>query len=253
MRRFLSSLTFAVLMLVSARAEAVPVLQLDIIGGTYDWETQTIISNSNSFTLVALLTPKDSAALYDTYYISAALTPQTPEGTNPTNSSFSFGGTTYQATEDMTYGVPPLEEGMVGTEDPGDLQRHGIYPTYFREFAFSFYPNLTTGTYDAQYDRGGLRPGTGTYYQTWQVETALGGSYQLHFDLYDTVAKTACSGPRKTQVCGVDVDLENGAGAFAPFSHDAESSPPVPEPASMLLVGAGVAAGAFRRMRKQRA
>ena len=51
MRRFLSSLTFAGLMLVSARAEAVPVLQLDIIGGTYDWETHTILSNSTSFTL----------------------------------------------------------------------------------------------------------------------------------------------------------------------------------------------------------
>ena len=110
-------------MLASARAEAVPVLQLDIIGGTYDWETQTIVSNSTSFTLVALLTPQDSSALYDTYYISAALTPQTAEGTNPTNSTFSFDGTTYNATEDMTYGVPPLEEGMYGTEDPGDLQR----------------------------------------------------------------------------------------------------------------------------------
>ena len=53
-------------MLVGARAEAIPVLQLDIIGGSYDWETQTIISNSNRFTLVALLTPKDSTALYDT-------------------------------------------------------------------------------------------------------------------------------------------------------------------------------------------
>jgi hypothetical protein len=47
---------FALLM-ASARAEAVPVLQLDIIGGHYDAAMQTITSDGPSFTLVGLITP----------------------------------------------------------------------------------------------------------------------------------------------------------------------------------------------------
>lgn len=55
---------------------------------------------------------------------------------------------------------------------------------------------------------------------------ALAG-YQLHFDLYKT--GTGNGGTS-------DLDIVD----FAPFSHDAQSGPPVPEPATMLLVGSGL-------------
>ena len=56
-----------------------PLLQLDIVAGTYDPVTQTTIAGGPDFTLIALLTPKATdnlATLLDTYYISAALMPR---------------------------------------------------------------------------------------------------------------------------------------------------------------------------------
>src|SRR5215510_11136524 len=111
----------AAFVLVSSTAHAYPILQLDIIGGHYDASTETIVSDGKDFTLVAVLTPQNNKPvepyLNDTYYISAAVSP----GAGPTDSSlgsFSWNGTNYLVTEDMTYGVPPLEGGSADT-DPG--------------------------------------------------------------------------------------------------------------------------------------
>ena len=96
-----------------AKAEAYPVLQLDIVGGYYDSATQTTTSTGSEFQLVALLTPNGNTSLADllaeTYFISVALTPQTgPTGISSLG-SFSWDGTSYDVTDDMVYGVPPME------------------------------------------------------------------------------------------------------------------------------------------------
>ena len=61
------------------RAQATPVLQLDIVNGYYDTATQTVQASADDFTLVALLTiPRGSNVaeyLAQTYYISAAVMP----------------------------------------------------------------------------------------------------------------------------------------------------------------------------------
>lgn len=219
---------------------AIPTLQLDIGGGTYDLTTETIVTTSNPFTLYAYLIPNSTNKLTDKYYISMALTPKLSTGGDL--GSFTFNSTTVNATSDMTYGVPPLETylGDIATFDAGDLPKHDIFETYFYEYEFQF-GSSQIRRYNTQ-DRaksGGSIPtsGTGMYYVALDINTALlNPEYNLHFDLYNTaLAKRSTT----------DLDVTQ----FAPFSHDAESRrQQVPEPATLLLLGSGlVALGLIKR------
>jgi hypothetical protein len=256
MRRTLNAalLGLASMAVLPGTAAAVPLLQLDIAGGYYDTSTQTIIASGPVFTLTAVLTPSQNATatdianlLNDTFYISAAVTPQY----GPTDGgSFVFNGQTVDVIGDMVYGTPPMDTpGLIQTTDPGDLAPHAIYPTYFSEFGFQFSPVNRALEYNTADNPGGLTPSaTGTsYYANFSVDTRLlDPSYAIHFDLYDTFLRN-CSRNLTASGC-TDVDIDH----FAPFSHDAQS-PPVPEPASMLLLGSGIGAGVLRRLRRKTA
>lgn len=210
--------TLILSLLPLSHALAVPSLQLDIDPGVYDWSTGTIVSTSDTFTLYALLRPNFANTLHDTYYISAALLPKTPDGSDL--GSFDFNGGTINVTSGMYYGVPPLEANL--SKDPGDLPQHGIFPTYFREFSFGFAEGSTTASYNTQTGA----PANGLlYYRAFEVNTSnLSAGYAIHFDLYNT------------RLCRPgDIDIE----WFAPFSHDAESRQ-VPEPGTMMLLGSGL-------------
>ena len=136
--------------LFAGAAYAEPTLQLDILDGVYDTNTETIVATSDQFTLYALLLPDQDTLLGDTFYISAALVPQTSTSTDL--GSFTFNGTTIDVTADMVYGVPPLEANLAF--DANDLSKHGIFPTYFAEFEFTFDPNNTATAYNTQDDAG---------------------------------------------------------------------------------------------------
>ena len=215
---------------------AIPTLQLDIGGGTYDSVTETIVTNASSFTLYTLLTPKENigsedlaALLADTYYISAAVTPkvETPVDLG----SFEFDGDTIAVTDDLAYGIPPTENDM--EFDPHDLNHGDFFPTYFGEFAFQFEAVNTVDAYNAQDDTGQYADtlgGTGAYYAAISVDISnLAAGYNLHFDLYNTEFA-------KKDYTDIDID------SFAPFSHDAETRTPtpVPEPATLFLFGTGL-------------
>jgi hypothetical protein len=235
----------------STAAQALPVLQLDIVGGHYDHTTQTIISAGPVFQLVAIFTPPPgittqaqlNRAMQETVYIAAAANPAIGPADHNLG-SFSFNGHTTRVTEDMTYGTPPVDLHDNSGADPGDLGAHDIYPTYFTEFAFHFNQAQRTVGYNTAQQPGGLTPNpTGTsYYQTFAVDTRqLDPRYVIHFDMYNETFKRCTAAP----VPCVDVDVDQ----YAPFAKDAQSAP-VPEPASLLLLGSAVAAGVIRKRKR---
>ncbi|MBI3775878.1 MAG: choice-of-anchor N protein [Gammaproteobacteria bacterium] len=232
----------------SLPTHAIPLLQLDIAGVTYDSSTETTITSADAFSLYAYITPSHScdaactASLLGTqYFVSVALAPQT--STSGNYGSFSYntgsGSTLVNATSNMTYGRPPLE-GALGTSDPGDLAPHGIYDTYFYEIPFYFALSNTASTVNVQ-DNAGLGPdttGTGMYYAEFDFDkSALLDGFDLHFDLYNELMRSG------------DIDINN----FAPFSHDAATTTTkVPEPTAIALFGIGLIGMGFASSLRRR-
>ena len=213
-------------------AWAIPSLQLDIFGGTYDTTTGTIVASSDPFALYAYLIPDSKARLEDTYYISASLVPKVgPEDTSL--GTYSFAGSTIDVTWDMTYGIPPID-AWSQLHDSQDLGHSGEYfPTFFSQFDFKFSTDNKANAYDTQLFSGSgptlYSDGTIMYYMAFNIDTnALTDGYFLHFDLYST--KPGKSGPS-------DTDIKQ----FAPYSHDAESNGhKVPEPGTLVMMGSGL-------------
>jgi len=235
--------------LVSAPAQAYPSLQLDILGGTYDSSTETIVASHNSFSVYAYLIPDTKTALLsDTYYLSMALIPAT---STPGNyGSFTVNSTPMNVTGSMTYGTPPLDTILAGAGfDPGDLPKHDVFPTYFYQEAFKF---TTTPLQSAKYDTAlhagwGPQAGTGMYYAKFDINVSgMQAGKGIHFDLYNEKLVQKCS---KSNCTATDIDVNQ----FAPFSHDAEgmvTTVPEPETYAMLLAGLGLMGFVARRRRK---
>ncbi|MDP3333443.1 MAG: choice-of-anchor N protein [Methylococcaceae bacterium] len=245
------------LLMTSGSAFALPALQLDIAGGTYDSVTETIIKGGQIFDVYAFATPQGNLSATEIkntgYYLSAALTgpngsvPQL--GQNLGSFSYTIGSTTttVNVTSGLVFGTPPLDEFFQSTSnvfDNGDLSKHGIFPTYFKQISLNpFTDSQQIVGYNTATRPGGpvvTDAGTGTFYQKVSFDLSqLTGGYDLHWDLYSTKFDN------KTPT---DVNVND----FAPFSHDAESTrddnpppppPPdenVPEPTALWMLGSGL-------------
>jgi hypothetical protein len=257
MRKILLLVTAVVLGLVS-NAQAFNELQLDIAGGTYSGTSptgnitpETILAPANSFKLYAYLQKNGGQVINqvtDLYYLSAAVVPMQAQTTTPPSlGSFNFNNTSYNVTGAMVYGAPPVEALL--TRENNDLQTHGVFETYFKEFSFQFDPTRYVEQYDTQTRAiaGGsiltapdpARNPKNMYVMTFDVDVSgLAAGYGIHFDLYNTELASA-------------TDLAISQKGFAPFSHDAEGwrrgggggggqETPVPEPGTFVLLGSGL-------------
>lgn len=223
-----------ILVLVFATAaQGVPQLQLDISNGVYNAADETIYNSTDPFTLYALA--KSDSLTGTTYYLSIAIVPQqASNSTLPGFGSFTLDGTTFDASSGWNYGVPPVDASIK------DLPQHGIFPTLFIERSFNLLEGFAE-EYDTQSNPGGFAAYDGSgkklAFKDFAVNTSnLGAGYALHFDLY-----TYSAGGSKLD-------------AFAPFSHDAQSTTTrkVPEGgATVILLGAAFAGiGIIRRCLK---
>lgn len=250
----------AVALFISSNAHAIRTLQLDILGGTYDTTTQTIIGgDSGTLYAYGCLTGNCDGALdlSQTYYISAAILPNEGIGEDTDFGSFSIDGMTFDSANTV-YGTPPLESGiMTQLFEAGDLSKHDVFDTVFAEIAFDF-DSLVEGTADATrssvntQDSPGtdpfLNPGSNLAFVGFDYDTTgLLDGYSLHFDLYSAAIKDCA---RENGGCTTgDVDITD----FAAYSHDAGTcctNLPEPNTLGIVLIGlAGMVLSGTRRRR----
>ncbi|MBZ0220474.1 MAG: choice-of-anchor N protein [Candidatus Methylomirabilis sp.] len=227
-------------------SHALPALQLDIEGGSYDYSTKTIVANDDVFTLYAFLNPSRYNDISDLFYLSIAVLPSleySDEGASL--GSFTINGAPINVTSDMSYGTPPVDETYLKLAetndwDIGDLEQHEVFPTYFYEYGFYFNENDMTQVYDTMYRAmNGFKTYQDgqMYYAAFSIDTRLlDPEYVIHFDFYNS----------KVKKTGDDVDIT----MFAKFSYDAESRK-VPEPGTLILLGSGLV-GAYLHGRLRR-
>jgi hypothetical protein len=203
---------------------AVPMLSLDIEGGTYDSGSGTIIANGSPFTLYALFNTQQGKASGN-YYLAAAIVPKTQNPPLTDFGSFKVNGVTYSS-GNMAYGNPPASV----VQNSGDLPSHGIYDTHYTEILFQFNIANRAELYNTADNPGGIEedPLGAMLFEDFEVDVSgLAAGYQVHFDLYNI---------------GTDKRGKTTVKDFAPFSKDAQSGPNPPLSVSdtsstMMLLG----------------
>jgi hypothetical protein len=257
---------------------ALPELQLDLLGGSYNTDEQSvminmtrfngqIIDDDGQFTLYTYClisqnncfkTQTSSPSDYYNYYLSVAIM----NNENPVQNaaadfgSFTINGVTYSNLNNsspFTLGTPP-------TTTSNDLATHGNYPTLYTDIKFAFDPSEKRNSVNVQ-DTPGTSLSLGDQalaYQDFNFDiSGLKSGFDLHFDLYRTQTTsdttTSCTGKGSKKICTniTTTSLTFSDRDKAPFSHDASFNVyEIPEPSTSLGLGL-FALGGLRFLHKK--
>lgn len=212
-------------------AAAVPTLQLYIEGSQYDASTQSWLVNSHDPILWVIGDIK-SGNIYDVKLTMAFSSAENPSITiTPITASPGYLPSSGDASIPVTpvfggsgYGTIPL------TGDGTPLASHGIYGPGVNWVSYELGDFTLQDSPIGDYCNG-VPSEFASIGQINAYQININGSGWVHFDTYDHIV----------------VGKNHAKYVFAPFSHDAEATP---EPATMALVGLGLAGMLGYRKRK---
>ena len=231
--RFLASFLIVFLSTFPSFVEAVPTLQLYSPGAEYDTGTESWMTYSNPFDLQVLGADQpNSLLLVDQVKLHIAVPAEyftstgsvTVQGITSSLEGGPFGPVTIPASA-FQFGIPPELAGW-----SGNARTHGVYKDayyvslHLEDMEVNKSPSDTIINYVDVAD-GVALPGTDTGdIDIYRI--AYSDFFLIHMDL------TGMTHYPKASKDSME---------FAPFSHDADApGAPIPEPATLLLLGGGL-------------